>query len=49
MHWTATPVVGVEEADLPQFSIVRYETTDRMEKLATGKMSSSSARTVTMF
>lgn len=36
MHWTDTPVVGVEQAELPQFSILRYETTDRKEQLATG-------------
>ncbi|XP_067134198.1 gamma-aminobutyric acid receptor subunit beta-like isoform X2 [Centruroides vittatus] len=36
MHWTETPVVGVEQAELPQFSILRYETTDRKEQLATG-------------
>ncbi|XP_067118247.1 gamma-aminobutyric acid receptor subunit beta-like isoform X1 [Centruroides vittatus] len=36
MYWTDTPVVGVEEAELPQFSIIGYETTDRMETLATG-------------
>ncbi|GIY04221.1 gamma-aminobutyric acid receptor subunit beta-like [Caerostris extrusa] len=35
MYWTATPVVGVEDAELPQFSIMKYETTNRMEKLAT--------------
>lgn len=36
MHWGPNPVVGVNDADLPQFSIVRYETTDRSEVLATG-------------
>ncbi|KAG8201340.1 hypothetical protein JTE90_016817 [Oedothorax gibbosus] len=36
MYWTETPVVGVEDAELPQFSIIKYETTNRMEKLATG-------------
>ncbi|KFM76445.1 Gamma-aminobutyric acid receptor subunit beta-like protein, partial [Stegodyphus mimosarum] len=36
MYWTQTPVVGVEDAELPQFSIIKYETTNRMEKLATG-------------
>ncbi|XP_045480832.1 gamma-aminobutyric acid receptor subunit beta-like [Harmonia axyridis] len=36
MYWKDTPVRGVEEAELPQFTIVGYETNDRMEKLATG-------------
>ncbi|XP_043233376.1 gamma-aminobutyric acid receptor subunit beta-like [Amphibalanus amphitrite] len=36
MYWKETPVVGVEEAKLPQFTIVGYETNDRKEKLATG-------------
>ncbi|XP_015907046.1 gamma-aminobutyric acid receptor subunit beta-like [Parasteatoda tepidariorum] len=36
MYWTQTPVIGVEDAELPQFSIIKYETTNRMEKLATG-------------
>ena len=36
MYWTPTPVIGVEDAELPQFSIIKYETKDRMEKLATG-------------
>ncbi|EFX89331.1 hypothetical protein DAPPUDRAFT_310319 [Daphnia pulex] len=36
MFWRETPVVGVEDAELPQFTIVGYETNDRMEKLATG-------------
>jgi gamma-aminobutyric acid receptor subunit beta len=36
MYWTSKPVTGVEDAKLPQFTIVGYETTDRMEKLATG-------------
>lgn len=31
-----TPVRGVEEAELPQFTIIGYETNDRKEKLATG-------------
>lgn len=38
MYWTPTPVVGVEDAELPQFSIIKYETKDRMEELATGKL-----------
>lgn len=36
MYWMNTPVRGVEEAELPQFTIVGYETNDRMEELATG-------------
>lgn len=38
MYWTPTPVVGVEDAELPQFSIIKYETKDRMEELATGSV-----------
>ncbi|GFX47153.1 gamma-aminobutyric acid receptor subunit beta-like [Trichonephila clavipes] len=37
MYWTDTPVVGVEDTELPQFSIMKYETTNRMEKLATAE------------
>lgn len=36
MYWTDTPVNGVEDAKLHQFTIVGYETTDRKESLATG-------------
>ncbi|KAJ8919439.1 hypothetical protein NQ315_016537, partial [Exocentrus adspersus] len=36
MYWKATPVRGVEEAELPQFTIMGYETNDRKERLATG-------------
>ncbi|KAL1116300.1 hypothetical protein AAG570_005795 [Ranatra chinensis] len=36
MYWKDTPVRGVEEAELPQFTIIGYETNDRKEKLATG-------------
>lgn len=36
MYWKDTPVRGVEEAELPQFTIVGYETNDRNEHLATG-------------
>lgn len=36
MYWKPTPVRGVEEAELPQFTIIGYETNDRKEKLATG-------------
>ncbi|XP_023318141.1 gamma-aminobutyric acid receptor subunit beta-like isoform X2 [Trichogramma pretiosum] len=36
MAWKETPVRGVNEAELPQFTIIGYETNDRKEKLATG-------------
>ncbi|KAG7201051.1 hypothetical protein KM043_017600 [Ampulex compressa] len=36
MYWKETPVRGVEEAELPQFTIMGYETNDRKERLATG-------------
>lgn len=36
MYWKQTPVRGVEGAELPQFSILGYETNDRKENLATG-------------
>ncbi|XP_044728795.1 gamma-aminobutyric acid receptor subunit beta-like [Chrysoperla carnea] len=36
MYWKETPVRGVEEAELPQFTIIGYETNDRKESLATG-------------
>ncbi|KAG8240471.1 hypothetical protein J437_LFUL018415 [Ladona fulva] len=36
MYWKDTPVMGVEEAELPQFTIIGYETNDRKERLATG-------------
>ncbi|XP_060530633.1 gamma-aminobutyric acid receptor subunit beta-like isoform X2 [Cylas formicarius] len=36
MYWMDRPVRGVEEAELPQFTIIGYETNDRKEKLATG-------------
>ncbi|XP_046993003.1 gamma-aminobutyric acid receptor subunit beta-like isoform X2 [Schistocerca americana] len=36
MYWKETPVRGVEEAELPQFTIVGYGTNDRKERLATG-------------
>lgn len=39
MYWKDRPVRGVEEAELPQFTIIGYETNDRKEKLATGKRS----------
>ncbi|XP_019698584.1 gamma-aminobutyric acid receptor subunit beta-like isoform X1 [Harpegnathos saltator] len=36
MYWKETPVRGVKDAELPQFTIIGYETNDRKEKLATG-------------
>ncbi|XP_063636284.1 gamma-aminobutyric acid receptor subunit beta-like isoform X2 [Cydia splendana] len=36
MYWKETPVRGVEDAELPQFTILGHETNDRIEKLATG-------------
>ena len=36
MYWMTEAVTGVEDAKLPQFTIVGYETTDRKEQLATG-------------
>ena len=36
MYWRDEPVVGVEEAELPQFTIVGWETNERKIKLATG-------------
>lgn len=40
MFWKdPEPVVGVEQSELPQFTIIKYETTDRKEKLATGEQS----------
>jgi hypothetical protein len=29
MYWRSTPIRGVEEAELPQFTILGYETNDR--------------------
>lgn len=37
MYWREDGVMGVEEATLPQFSILGYATNDRKEKLATGE------------
>ncbi|XP_055601269.1 gamma-aminobutyric acid receptor subunit beta-like [Uranotaenia lowii] len=37
MYWRSTPIRGVEEAELPQFTIIGYETNDRKETLATGE------------
>lgn len=34
MYWKPTPVRGVEEAELPQFTILGYETNDRKVKRA---------------
>jgi len=36
MYWRDEPVVGVEEAELPQFTIMGWETNERKIKLATG-------------
>jgi hypothetical protein len=36
MYWKDKPVMGVTDADLPQFTIIDYETNDRTETLATG-------------
>lgn len=36
MYWKDVPVVGVEEAELPQFTIMGYDANDRTEELATG-------------
>ncbi|XP_042876677.1 gamma-aminobutyric acid receptor subunit beta-like [Penaeus japonicus] len=36
MYWMDVPVVGVEEAELPQFTIMGYEANGRTEELATG-------------
>jgi hypothetical protein len=38
MYWRDEPVVGVEDAELPQFTIVGWETNERKIKLATGKL-----------
>ena len=36
MFWREKSVVGVDTAELPQFTIVGHETNDRIENLATG-------------
>ena len=36
MYWREEPVVGVDKAELPQFTIVRWETNERKIRLATG-------------
>lgn len=36
MYWREDPVVGVDEAELPQFSIEEWATNERKIKLATG-------------
>merc|ERR1712179_811286 len=38
MYWRDQPVVGVEEAELPQFTIEGYETNERKIRLATGNI-----------
>ena len=42
MYWREEPVVGVEDAELPQFTIVGWETNERKIKLATGNGRKSS-------
>lgn len=32
MYWRNTPIRGVEDAELPQFTIIGYETNDRKVK-----------------
>ena len=36
MYWRDQPVVGVEDAELPQFTIVGHQTNERKIRLATG-------------
>lgn len=36
MYWKDTPVLGVSDADIPQFTIIGYGIHDRIETLATG-------------
>ena len=36
MYWREDPVVGVGDAELPQFSIEKWATNERKIKLATG-------------
>ncbi|XP_076042748.1 gamma-aminobutyric acid receptor subunit beta-like isoform X2 [Oratosquilla oratoria] len=36
MYWRDIPVIGVEEAKLPQFTIMGYQAGERTEELATG-------------
>ncbi|KAL7645050.1 UNVERIFIED_CONTAM: hypothetical protein RMT77_003420 [Armadillidium vulgare] len=36
MYWKVSPVVGVEDAELPQFTIIGHEANHRTEELATG-------------
>ena len=36
MYWREDPVVGVDDAELPQFSIISWATNERKIKLATG-------------
>ena len=38
MYWREKPVVGVEEAELPQFTIEGHETNERKIRLATGNL-----------
>ena len=39
MYWREDPVVGVDDAELPQFSIEAWATNERKIKLATGTAS----------
>ncbi|XP_055388333.1 gamma-aminobutyric acid receptor subunit beta-like isoform X2 [Condylostylus longicornis] len=36
MYWKPTPIRGIDNAEIPQFTIKAHETNDRKEKLATG-------------
>ena len=44
MYWREEPVVGVDKAELPQFTIVGWETNERKIKLATGMKDLKSER-----
>ena len=44
MYWREQPVVGVDKAELPQFTIKNWETNERKIKLATGKHSKNNSR-----
>ena len=48
MYWREEPVVGVDKAELPQFTIVRWETNERKIRLATG-MSQNQGQTIHCF
>lgn len=36
MAWSDTPVLGMQDAKLPQFTILSHETSNRRVRLATG-------------